>query len=66
MKKALLCFHYHVSEAVMTIALLDDSSKDISLLYEYICRYCNEHKVHASIKQFDHEKIFSKLLNLKI
>ena len=42
----------------MTIALVDDSSKDISLLYEYICRYCNEHKVHMSIKQFTHGKSF--------
>lgn len=50
---SLLC-----SEAVMTIALVEDSSKDISLLYEYVCRYCNEHKVHASIKQFTHEKAF--------
>ena len=28
----------------MTIAIIDDSSKDISLLYEYICRYCNERR----------------------
>ena len=42
----------------MTIAIIDDSAKDISLLYEYICRYCNEHKVHASIRQFTQEKAF--------
>ena len=50
--------YYYVSEAVMTIALVDDSTKDISLLYEYVCRYCNEHKVHMSIKQFTQEKTF--------
>ncbi len=46
----------------MTIALVDDSSKDISLLYEYVCRYCNEHKLHMSIKQFTHEKSFFNTL----
>lgn len=45
-------------EAVMTIAVIDDSSKDISLLYEYICRYCNEHKIHATIKTFTSERDF--------
>lgn len=42
----------------MKIAILDDSSEDISLLYEYICRYCNEYKKHASVKQFTSETAF--------
>ena len=51
--------HYNsVSEAVMTIAIVDDSSKDIALLYEYLCRYCNEHKIHTSIKTFTSERAF--------
>ena len=46
----------------MTIAIVDDSSKDISLLYEYICRYCNEHKVHAQVKEFTSEGVFLRSL----
>ncbi|MCI8321646.1 MAG: response regulator transcription factor [Dorea sp.] len=42
----------------MTIALIDDSSEDISLLYEYICRYCSEHKIHTSIKTFTSDTAF--------
>ena len=42
----------------MTIAIIDDSSEDISLLYDYICRYCNEHKVHTSVKTFTSETAF--------
>ena len=42
----------------MTIAIIDDSSEDISLLYEYISRYCNERKVHASVRAFTKEREF--------
>lgn len=42
----------------MTIALIDDCPKDLALLSEYVCRCCNEHKIHASIKQFSNEKDF--------
>ena len=52
------CSTNYISEAVMTIAIIDDSSKDISLLYEYICRYCNERRVHASVKTFTKEREF--------
>ena len=45
-------------EAVMTIAIMDDSSRDIALLYEYIHRYCNEHKIHTSIQTFTSETAF--------
>lgn len=50
--------YYYVSEAVMTIAIIDDSLEDISLLYEYICRYFNERKIHASVKTFTKERDF--------
>lgn len=42
----------------MTIAIIDDSSKDISLLYEYICRYCSERRIHASVRTFTKEREF--------
>lgn len=46
----------------MTIALIDDCPKDLALLFEYVCRYCNEHKIHALVKQFLHEKEFESTL----
>lgn len=47
----------------MTIALIDDCPKDLALLFEYVTRYCNEHKIHALVKQFLHEKDFESTLN---
>ncbi len=47
----------------MTIALIDDCPKDLALLSEYVYRCCNEHKIHASIKQFSNEKDFLGTLN---
>ena len=47
----------------MTIALIDDCPQDLALLSEYVCRYCNEHKIHASVKQFSHEKDFENILS---
>ncbi len=47
----------------MTIALIDDCPKDLALLFEYACRYCNEHKIHALVKQFLHEKEFESTLD---
>lgn len=46
----------------MTIALIDDCSQDLILLSEYVYRYCREHKIHVSIKQFSHEKDFEGTL----
>ena len=46
----------------MTIAIVDDSSKDLSLLYEYICRYCSEHKIHVQVKEFTNEGTFLRTL----
>lgn len=46
----------------MTIALIDDCPQDLALLSEYVCRYCNEHKIHASIKQFSQDKDFESTL----
>lgn len=46
----------------MTIALIDDCLQDLALLSEYVCRYCNEHKIHVSIKQFSQEKDFEDTL----
>lgn len=46
----------------MTIALMDDCPQDLALLSEYVYRYCNEHKIHASIKQFSQEKDFEDTL----
>ncbi len=47
----------------MTIALIDDCPQDLALLSEYVCRYCNEHKIHVSIRQFIHEKDFENTLD---
>ncbi len=49
-------------EDVMTIALIDDCPQDLALLSEYVCRYCNEHRIHLSIKQFSQEKDFEDTL----
>lgn len=46
----------------MTIALIDDCPEDLALLSEYVCRYCKEHKIHALIRQFSHEKDFENFL----
>lgn len=46
----------------MTIALIDDCPQDLALLSEYVCRYCNEHKIHVSLKQFSQEKDFEDTL----
>lgn len=49
-------------EDAMTIALIDDCPQDLALLSEYVCRYCNEHKIHVAIKQFSQEKDFENTL----
>lgn len=49
----------------MTIALIDDCPEDLALLSEYVCRYCNEHQIHALIKQFFHERDFEDTLSKK-
>lgn len=36
----------------MTIALVDDSHEDLETLFDYICRYCQEHKIHIHIEKF--------------
>lgn len=36
----------------MTIALIDDTSRDIEHLYNDLCRYCDEHKVYMDIEKF--------------
>ena len=47
---------------IMTTALVDDSSRDIELLYNDLSRYCDEHKVHMSIEKFTDEGSFLKSL----
>lgn len=42
----------------MTIALIDDSANDIELLFNYICRYCQEYKIHAHIEKFTNDLAF--------
>lgn len=42
----------------MTIALIDDSANDIEFLFNYICRYCQERKIHAHIEKFTNEIAF--------
>ncbi len=47
----------------MIIALVDDCPQDLTLLYEYLHRYCTEHKIHVLIKQFAHERDFEDTLS---
>ena len=42
----------------MTIALIDDSIDDLEILFGYICRYCQEHKIHAHIEKYTNELTF--------
>lgn len=42
----------------MTIALIDDSANDLETLYEYVCRYCRENKIHSHIEKFTNELLF--------
>ena len=42
----------------MTIALIDDSANDMDTLFSYICRYCQEHRIHAHIEKFTSELVF--------
>ena len=42
----------------MTIALIDDSANDIETLFSYICRYCQERRIHAHIEKFTNELTF--------
>ncbi len=42
----------------MTIALVDDSDRDIKLLQECLYRYCQEHHVYMNIEKFTDEHKF--------
>lgn len=42
----------------MQVAIVDDSAADIEYLYDNICRYCREHKVHIQIERYDNEQEF--------
>ena len=42
----------------MVIALIDDSAADIETLFNYVCRYCKERKIHAHIEKFTNELAF--------
>ncbi len=42
----------------MRVAIVDDSLTDIQLLFDNICRYCQEHKVHMQIDKFSNEALF--------
>ena len=56
----------------MQIAIVDDSLADIKYLYDNIHRYCQKHKVHMIVEQFNdcllytsfpflrHPRIFSR------
>lgn len=44
----------------MTLALIDDSSADIKILYDYISQYCQENHIHIHIKKFTDETSFLK------
>lgn len=44
----------------MTIALVDDSPNDLETLFNHICRYCREHKIHVHIEKFTDEAVFLK------
>lgn len=46
----------------MYIAIVDDSQGDIQYLYDNVCRYCQEHKVHMQIDSFDNEQKFMAAL----
>ena len=42
----------------MTIALVDDSDRDIKLLQDCLSRYCQEHHVYMNIEKFTDEHKF--------
>ena len=44
--------------ATMTAALVDDSRKDIELLYQDLSRYCQNHNIHMFIEKFENEDAF--------
>lgn len=44
--------------ATMTAALVDDSRKDIELLYQDLSRYCQNHNIHMYIEKFENEDAF--------
>lgn len=44
----------------MTAALVDDSPEDLDILFQHICHYCHEHKVHMHIEKFTDEALFLK------
>ncbi len=44
----------------MTIALVDDSPDDLNILFQHICHYCREHKIHLHIEKFTDEALFIK------
>lgn len=46
----------------MTIAIVEDSAKDITTLYTHISRYCSEHKTHMQINTFTAEDDFLQSL----
>lgn len=42
----------------MTIALVDDSTDDLEILFDYICRYCQERRIHIHIEKYTSELAF--------
>lgn len=50
----------NLQEDKMTAALVDDSSKDIELLYRDLSRYCEEHSIHMHIEKFENGDTFLK------
>ena len=49
----------------MHAAIIDDSATDIRFLFDNICRYCEEHKVHMQVDCFDNEQKFLTVLKEK-
>lgn len=49
----------------MRIAIVDDSLTDVQFLYDNICRYCSEYKVHMQVDQFTDETLFLSSLKEK-
>lgn len=49
----------------MQIAIVDDSLADIKYLYDNIHRYCQKHKVHMIVEQFNDESEFIASISTK-
>lgn len=47
----------------MTIALIDDLRDDLEVLFDYICRYCQERRIHVHIEKFISELAFLRSAN---